>query len=171
MDPRLANMLSRVLPIRLISLLGCVAGLLEFVGERMVGPDPCEYASEESGPKLDLGLSCCDVGRSDKRLIQELCEDSESRAPSAELAVSPSPGRTYDCRLVLGGFGEVICLPAVGGGRVELMGCEKSGEGCGWSYWKLGPSTVWDKRRAEAVPGRELGGGVGDGLARGSSER
>lgn len=42
LDPRLANMLSLVVPIRLINLLGYVEGLAEAVGERTDAPDPCE---------------------------------------------------------------------------------------------------------------------------------
>lgn len=154
-----------------MSLLGCTEGLLEVVGDSTGAPGPCAEKKEESGPRLDLGLSCCAAGRNDKRLIQEPWEDSESRAPSTEFPDCPSPVRTYDCRLTLGGFEEFICLPEVGGWRGELTGCENNGEGCGCSYWKLGPSTVWDRRRADAVPGRELGGGVEDGFDCGSSKR
>lgn len=127
-------MLSRVVPIRLTSLLGCTEGLLDVVGEKTGVVDPCEQAKEESGPTLDLGLSCCAVGRSDKRLIQEPWDDNESRAPSVDIPPGPSPGRTYDCRLTLGGFGEFNGLPEVGGWRMELMGCENNGEGCDCSY-------------------------------------
>lgn len=65
---------------------------------------------------LDLGLSCWDVGRRDSRLIQELpvCDDIESRDPSALFAAATSTGRTYDCRR-LTGLGGVTCLLDVGG--------------------------------------------------------
>lgn len=54
-------------------------------------------------------------------------------------------------------------MPAVGGWRVEMIGWENSGEGCGRSWLKLGyPSAVgWDGTKAELVPGRDTGGGVG----------
>lgn len=88
-------MLSLVVPIRFINLLGYAAGLAE-VGERTGAPDPCDKDNEESGPRLDLGLSCCDVGRSDRRRIQELCEEIESRAASVVFAAATSPVRMYD---------------------------------------------------------------------------
>lgn len=42
LDPRLANILSFVVPMRLINLFGYVEGLAEAVGERTDAPDPCE---------------------------------------------------------------------------------------------------------------------------------
>lgn len=71
-EPRLTNMLSLLLLIRFTSLLGGIVGVVEVVGERIGAPDPCEKENEESGPRLDLGLSCCDAGLKDSRLIQEL---------------------------------------------------------------------------------------------------
>lgn len=133
MDPRLANMLSFVDPIRLINLLGYAEGLAEAVGERTDALEPCELAKEKSGPRLDLGLSCCEGGRSDSRLIQELCEEIESLPPSVELGVAASPDRTNDCRLLLDGWGEVICLCERGGRRSETTGWEHKGDGCGCS--------------------------------------
>lgn len=54
----------------------------------------------ESGPKLDLGLPCCEVGRSDSRLLHVPCvEETESREVSALFAgVDTSLDRIYDCR-------------------------------------------------------------------------
>lgn len=59
-------------------------------------------------------------------------------------------------------------MPAVGGWLVTLTGCEASGEGCGKSEEEVGHrSKVWAVYRAELVPGRNAGGGVG--VARGLS--
>lgn len=106
-------MLSLVVLIRFMSLLGGNEGAIELVGEK-TDADPWEKA--ESGPMLDLGLSCWDVGRRDRRLIQELpvCDDIESRDTSALFAAATSTGRMYDCRR-LTGFGGVTCLLDVGG--------------------------------------------------------
>jgi hypothetical protein len=47
-------------------------------------PEPCEKVmDDESGPKLDLRLPCCERGRRDKRRIQDSREDTESLAFSA----------------------------------------------------------------------------------------
>lgn len=126
-------MLSLVMLIRLISLLCGGGAAVELVGDSTDAPDASEKVKEESGPMLDLGLSCCDVGRRDSRLIQEPCDENESRDdPSVLFAVATSPCRRDDCGR-LSSFGGVIFLAGVGGWRGELIGWEKSGEGCGWS--------------------------------------
>lgn len=98
--------------IRLMSLLGAIEGAVELVGERTAA-DPWDTEKAESGPRLDLGLSCWDGGRRESRLIQELCVEAESRDASLLVATATSPERTYDCRR-LAGFG-TACLLDVGG--------------------------------------------------------
>lgn len=137
MESRLVNKLSLLVPTRLINLLAWFEGLFDEVGERRDGPDPGDLENEVSGPRLDLdlGLSCCDPGRSDSRLIQEPREGAESRAPSLALAAATSPERTYDCRLLLvGGMGEAMGLLGVGGWRADPRGFEYSGEGWDGSW-------------------------------------
>lgn len=62
----------------------------------------------ESGPTLDLKLSCCDSGRMDNLRIQEPLEERESRESSAMgVAGANSPCLTEGCREVED-FGGVI---------------------------------------------------------------
>lgn len=113
LDPRLANMLSLlVMLIRLMSLLGAIEGAVELVGERTAA-EPWDAEKAESGPRLDLGLSCWEGGRRESRLLQELCDEAESRDTSLLVAAATSPERTYDWRL-LAGLGKT-CLLDVGG--------------------------------------------------------
>lgn len=95
----------------------------------MGAPDPWEKEKDGSGPTLERGLPCCDVGRSDSLLIQEPCDENDSREVSE--AATASLGRMNECRLLV--FGGVTCMPAVGGRGVTLTGFEASGEGCGSS--------------------------------------
>lgn len=108
-------MLSLLVLIRFVSLFGGNDGAVGVVGEK-TDAEPWDIEKAESGPMLDLGLSCWDVGRRDNRLIQELpvWDDIESRDPSALLAAATSTGRTYDWRR-LTGFGEATCLLEEGG--------------------------------------------------------
>lgn len=69
-------------------------------GERIGAADPWEKVMEgESGPTLDLMLSCWDNGRIDNLRIQELLEERESRASSAMgVAGENSPCLAAECR-------------------------------------------------------------------------
>lgn len=84
---------------------GAGAGLVTVL-DSIGATEPFGMASEgESGPTLDLGLGFCDVGMIERRRIQELREEIESRLVS-------SPARSCDdessvCRAV----GHLLTLP------------------------------------------------------------
>lgn len=69
--------------------------MAEPADESMGAPDPCEK-KEESGPTLDRGLPCCDVGRSDSLFIQDPCDENDSRGASG-MAIA-SLGRMDESR-------------------------------------------------------------------------
>lgn len=86
-------MLSLFVPTLLINLLGIVEEATDVVGERTGSPGPCKTEKGDSGPTLDLGLSCSDGGRRDRRRIQEFWDDeNESRELSVLFAVATSLG-------------------------------------------------------------------------------
>lgn len=56
------------------------------VNPKIGAPELCENTDGESGPMLDLKLSCCDNGLIDNLRIQDPFEDIESRVSSGERA-------------------------------------------------------------------------------------
>jgi hypothetical protein len=94
---------------RLTSLLGGNGGGRDPTDPSMGAAEPSDKFSDgDSTPNmLDLGLPCCDNGRTDNRRIQEPFEEIESRACSAIGVTWLSPGRMKEC-LLLATFGGVV---------------------------------------------------------------
>lgn len=90
-------------------------------------PDPCEYEKAESGSALERTLPCCDGGRMDNLLIQEPCDDTDSRQGS--VAAATSVARMVESRRPLD-LGGVVWEAGDG---PTLTGLDVSGEGCSWS--------------------------------------
>lgn len=111
--------------------------------DRMGAPEPNENMDGESGPPLDLMLSCWDRGRIDSRRIQEPLEDMESRGSSAIGAVGKRSGcLTSDWRQV----------PALGG-VIWLLEARFGIRGWFVVFWSGNGSSVPEVEYV--VPGRE----------------
>lgn len=90
---------------------------------RMGAEEPWEKAIEcVSGPALDRRLPCCESGRRDRRLIQELLEETESLGFSVMGCAPRSPGRTTDCLLLRALGGVTWALAGRWRGAAALMG-------------------------------------------------
>lgn len=137
--------------VRFTSLFGVGGGTAGCWRARIGTPEPCEKAIEaESGPTLDRGLPCCDDGRRESLLIQELVDENEVRGASAMVLYGWSCGLDTDCRL-LGVLGEAI-REVFGLWYCERGGLDTTG-GCDVVWWRA-PSTLMEGV-AELVPGLE----------------
>lgn len=58
----------------------------------MGAAEPCENMDWQSGPRLEIELSCCDTGRSESLRIHEPFEDEELRRSSVTGVAFTSPG-------------------------------------------------------------------------------
>lgn len=125
------------------------------MGAKIGAAEPWEKVMEgESGPTLDLRLSCWESGLMDNLRIQEPLEDRESRESSAMgVAGAKSPCLIDGCRPIED-FGGVICVWEDRRGiRVRLVALKEEGCCCVESCMELlfeGTGTV-----ELVVPGRD----------------